>query len=228
MQELFLKERGIYYRTNQFVNGRKTLVFVHGLSGSSSAWKDYETRFGNDYNILTFDLRGHGKSLKPKLYKDYKIGEFVLDIKSLIDFLHIETCVLLGHSFGAAVALEFLLTYPEKVSEVIFLAPDFYTKGIRLTRLVFPLIGLSASVLRFFPFLKQTGSTFLEMYFGKSGSMSKVVELNSFNFLVKMFWMLQVVRIFHSYKICSFLEMIASCFVHVFWLGMRESSHFIL
>jgi len=157
MQESFLKERGVYYRTNQFQAGRKTLVFVHGLSGSSSAWRDYETRFENDYNILTFDLRGHGKSLKPKLYDDYKISEFVSDIKTLTDFLKIETFALVGHSFGASVALEFLLSHREKVNAAVFLAPDFHTKGIRLSRLVSPLISLGAGIMGVFSFLKQTG-----------------------------------------------------------------------
>lgn len=132
-------------------------MFVHGLSGSSSAWRDYETRFENDYNILTFDLRGHGKSLKPKSYDDYEISEFVQDTKILIDSLGIKTFVLVGHCFGASVALEFLLTHPEKVTTAVFLAPNFYTKGIRFSRFVFPLIALGAYVIKFFPFLKLTG-----------------------------------------------------------------------
>ena len=52
------------------------MVFVHGVSGSSSAWWPYEKIFENKYNILTFDIRGHGKLKKFPNYSDYKIKNF--------------------------------------------------------------------------------------------------------------------------------------------------------
>lgn len=157
MTEAFFTEGGLYYRTNKFETGRQTLVFVHGLSGSSSAWKKYEERFEKEYNILTFDLRGHGKSLKSKLYADYEIRGFAKDLKSLTDFLLIDKCTLIGHSFGASVAFEFLLAYPEKISSVVFLAPDFNTKRIGYVRILFPFIGWFIGILGLFPFQKKVG-----------------------------------------------------------------------
>jgi pimeloyl-ACP methyl ester carboxylesterase len=157
MTESFFAERGLYYRVNEFEPGRKTLVFVHGLTGSSSAWKKYEERFGKTYDILSFDLCGHGKSVRKESDKDYVIERFADDLKELLNFLHIEKCVLIGHSFGAVVALEFLLQNPDKVMSAIFLSPDFYTKGISLTKITFPIIVLVSYIARIFPVFKHKG-----------------------------------------------------------------------
>src|SRR5579859_2075215 len=99
MKEDYLSERGIYYRTNDFKGGRPTLVFVHGLLGSSSAWAPYEKLLQGNYNILTFDLRGHGKSVRPLKYREYEVRYFVKDIAALLEHLHITECVLVSHSF---------------------------------------------------------------------------------------------------------------------------------
>jgi len=86
MQEYIWEDR-IYYETNEFKPDRLTLVFVHGVSGSSSAWLPYEKIFENKYNILTYDIRGHGKSKKYPNYSDYEIKNFAEDLHDLISFL---------------------------------------------------------------------------------------------------------------------------------------------
>ncbi|MBI5817087.1 MAG: alpha/beta hydrolase [Candidatus Yonathbacteria bacterium] len=140
MKEFFFSERGIYYRTNEFHADRKTLVFVHGLSGSSSAWVEYEKRFEGEYNILSFDLRGHGKSMKPKNYEDYEIKKFTDDFQELIADLHLEKFILLSHSFGTLIALDFLLTHQDKLEAAIFLSPTFFVRKRTLARAIEPFL----------------------------------------------------------------------------------------
>ena len=90
MKELFFEERGLAYRSNNIEEGRKTLVFVHGLSGSSSAWYPYEEKFENAYNILTFDLRGHGMSKKQFFYSSYTPELMATDLVALLKHVGIE------------------------------------------------------------------------------------------------------------------------------------------
>ncbi len=125
MQEYFLTERGIAYRTNTFVSGRKTLLFVHGLSGTLSAWYAYEPLFEKDYNIITFDLRGHGASVHPKKFTEYALEYFADDMHSLLAHLGVSKCFIISHSFGAVVALEFVRRNPDYAEGVIFLAPPY-------------------------------------------------------------------------------------------------------
>lgn len=126
MKEYFFEKCGIAYRKNEFLSGRQTLVFIHGLSGSASAWFPYEKIFGEKSNLLTLDLRGHGKSGKPKKYADYEIEKSAGDVYELLQHLRIETCILVSHSYGALVALEFLVAHQEKVSATIFLSPTAF------------------------------------------------------------------------------------------------------
>lgn len=105
MIEHVCEARGMYYRTNTFSAGRPTVVLVHGVSGSSSAWKAYEARFESQYNLLTYDIRGHGKSKKYPRCRDYAIRHFVEDLHVLLEHLGVDTCILVSHSFSVLIAL---------------------------------------------------------------------------------------------------------------------------
>ena len=156
MKEYFFEPIGIYYKTNEFSPDRKTIVFIHGLSGSSSAWADYEKKFKEKYNVLTLDIRGHGKSKKFPYYSDYEIKHFANDVDELISYLNISKFILISHSFGTLVAVEYIKLYREKVSVNILLSPiidlnkDFSAKILR------PLLALS-KIFDFFPFHPKPG-----------------------------------------------------------------------
>ena len=132
-----------YYRINDFKQGRPLLVFIHGLTGSSSAWKKYEERFENNYNLLTYDLRGHGRTAKPKNYGDYEIKNFVQDLSELLKHMNITTFNIVSHSFGTLIALGFLAEQQDMVRSVIFLSPVFALKKRRLARIIEPLVGIT-------------------------------------------------------------------------------------
>ncbi|PIT93561.1 hypothetical protein COU00_03660 [Candidatus Falkowbacteria bacterium CG10_big_fil_rev_8_21_14_0_10_43_11] len=150
MKECFYKQKNIYYRVNEFRQNRPTLVFIHGLSGSSSAWAPYEKKFFEQYNLLTFDLRGHGKSAKPKNYSDYAIKNFADDLFSLLAHLKITNFILVSHSFGALIALEFLAEHQAIVKAAVFLSPNFAPDERLIARAVKPLLS-AAKIFKLLP-----------------------------------------------------------------------------
>jgi len=151
----YFSQSGIYYRINGFIPGRPTLVFIHGLSGSSSAWFEYEKKFESKYNIFTLDLRGHGVSIRPKSYNDYEIKKFADDISEIIAQLRIERFVLVSHSFGALIALELLEKEKEKIVSTVFLSPIF--DAPRVARLGLLLLSLGALCIKMFPSVPRHG-----------------------------------------------------------------------
>lgn len=142
MTEEYLDNR-IFFRKNKFEAARRTLVFVHGLSGSSSAWIEYEKKFEQDYNLLFFDLRGHGKSLKPKEYDEYTIEKFADDLVELIRHLKIEKFILISHSFGALIALEYLGRYQKLLEAIILLSPNYQIDRRPAAKLLKPFLKLT-------------------------------------------------------------------------------------
>jgi pimeloyl-ACP methyl ester carboxylesterase len=125
MKDELWEERGIAYRTNVFDDSRKTLVFIHGLGATCSVWEPYETALENDFNILTYDLRGHGFSLKYKNCADYDLKNLTDDLRALLDYLGIHSCSLVSSSIGTLVALLYVHGYPGTVRTNFLLAPIY-------------------------------------------------------------------------------------------------------
>ena len=73
------------------------------------------------HRVTTYDLRGHGYSdVTPN---HYTAADMVEDLRCLLDALGIEKPILVGHSFGADIALYFSLLYPERVPKLVALEP---------------------------------------------------------------------------------------------------------
>ena len=142
MKEYFFEDK-IYYRTNNFKPDRLTLVFVHGVSGSSSAWWPYEKIFENKYNILNYDIRGHGMSKKFPHYADYEIKNFAEDLHDLVTYLNISKFVLISNSFGGLIHLEYIKLWRDTVIANIFTSPEVYLYEGTLAKIVEPILKLS-------------------------------------------------------------------------------------
>ena len=154
MEGQYTKE-GIYYETNKFRKGRPTLVFVHGLSGSISSWDQFRRMQGR-YNVLFFDLRGHGKSAHYPDYEDYSLRNFAEDLYLLTREAKIKDFVIVSHSYGCLLALDFLGRYQKLISGAVFLSPDYRIGKTIRGRLTRALLA-SAQLLRYFPYKSQPG-----------------------------------------------------------------------
>jgi pimeloyl-ACP methyl ester carboxylesterase len=151
MTEGFFESRGIAYRTNDFKEGRPTLVFIHGLSGSCSAWYPYEEKFEKKYNLLTFDLRGHGLSKRWLKLGDYVIAASVADIEALMKHTGIERATIVGHSLGTSIALAFFEQYRARVTSLILLAPTMGLHNLLRVRATRPFIAGATALLHLMP-----------------------------------------------------------------------------
>ncbi|WP_407375048.1 alpha/beta fold hydrolase [Methanobrevibacter sp.] len=98
----------------------EVIVFIHGLSDSMVYWEPLVQGFKNDYKVLRFDLRGHGQS---ELGSDeISIDTYTDDLNGILDQLNIQKVNLVGFSLGGAVALNFAINYPSKVSSIVLMS----------------------------------------------------------------------------------------------------------
>jgi pimeloyl-ACP methyl ester carboxylesterase len=98
------------------------IVLLHGLSGNLAVWHLRMLPLLQDrFRLTTYDLRGHGNSSMPPA--GYATRDMARDLLALLDALDIEAPVLLGHSFGADIALHFALLFPARVSKLVLIEP---------------------------------------------------------------------------------------------------------
>ena len=89
----------------------KTLVLIHGLGGSTKSWETTVPLLSGHYQVLTWDVRGHGQSDKPE--GNYSAELFASDLAALLRTLGIGSAFVLGHSMGGVIALRFALDFPD-------------------------------------------------------------------------------------------------------------------
>jgi len=76
--------------------------------------------------LITFDLRGCGRSQKFGDPHRYSLDLVVEDLAQLLDLLHLESAILLGFSYGGRVALRFLDRYAARVQKLILASSTAY------------------------------------------------------------------------------------------------------
>jgi pimeloyl-ACP methyl ester carboxylesterase len=98
---------------------REPVVMLHGLFvGSLATW--YFTTapaLAERHRVLLYDLRGHGMSEKAKT--GYDLTTMQADLAAVVDGFTTDRVTLVGHSYGAVVALRFALAHPERVAKLV-------------------------------------------------------------------------------------------------------------
>lgn len=98
-------------------------VCVHGLSTPSRVWDPVAAGLGAlGFRVLVYDLYGRGHSDRPDGPQDSAF--FVAQLADLLDDQDIEGDItLLGYSMGGAIAAAFAATYPERLRQIVLIAP---------------------------------------------------------------------------------------------------------
>jgi pimeloyl-ACP methyl ester carboxylesterase len=99
---------------------RRLALCLHGFPESSYSWR-YQMKLLADlgYRVWAPDLRGYGKSDKPRRVADYRMDELVQDVAGLIDAAKADEVVLIAHDWGGAVAWDFVLRRLRKVDRFV-------------------------------------------------------------------------------------------------------------
>lgn len=104
MAELALEDAHLWY---ELQGTGRPLVFIHGGWSNARAWAPQVDRFADEYQVLTFDVRGHGNTGATDSER-YSIERFTDDLERLLAHLGLEQPILCGLSLGSMVVQEFL------------------------------------------------------------------------------------------------------------------------
>jgi pimeloyl-ACP methyl ester carboxylesterase len=93
----------------------ETVVFLHGLLGSSKSWAFQFDRLSRDYRMIAWDAPGYGQSGMVSA----SIEAFVEALREFIANIGQPKVSLVGHSMGGTVAACFAATFPDQVSRLV-------------------------------------------------------------------------------------------------------------
>ena len=97
----------------------RPMVFCYGLVCSSLHWTYQIEYFQRNNQAIWFDYRGHQNSEVPKDLKSLTIQNIAKDLGKLLDELKIEKPIILGHSMGVNVVLDFYRQHPDRVAAMV-------------------------------------------------------------------------------------------------------------
>jgi pimeloyl-ACP methyl ester carboxylesterase len=104
---------GVKFSYRQLGDG-PDVVLVHGLASNMAFWPmPVLRRLAARFRLTLYDLRGHGRSEMPP--SGYTTAEMAADLDALLDHAGVTQAHLVGHSYGAAIALSLASAWPERV-----------------------------------------------------------------------------------------------------------------
>ena len=111
------------FRMRYQVKGAGTpLILIHGFASSIVTWYRNLDALARDHRVYAIDLKGWGLSGKPS-NGDYSLLAQAHHLRSFMRAMGIERAVIVGHSMGGTVAVNFAVEYPEAALGIILVDP---------------------------------------------------------------------------------------------------------
>ena len=107
----------------KFNEKNPSLILLHGSGQSHVVWS-LTTQYlsGENYNVFTLDLPGHGNSEGESLKS---IEDMALWLNKVIEYLGIKQPSIVAHSQGCLIALEYANKFPKNLEKIVFIAGSY-------------------------------------------------------------------------------------------------------
>lgn len=106
----------------------RPLVLLHGWGFDHGSWQPIIDLLAAQYRVIVPDLRGHGSSQTPS--EPYEFAALSDDVNQLVESLDLsEPPVVVGHSFGGMVAMQFAVDHPASLGALVVVDADLNPPG---------------------------------------------------------------------------------------------------
>jgi esterase len=99
------------------------IACIHGTGSSAHVWGDALEQLARLGRVIAYDRRGHSRSERPEPYERTSVAEHADDAAALLHTLAATPAVVIGRSYGGAVATDLALRYPDRVRALVLLEP---------------------------------------------------------------------------------------------------------
>jgi pimeloyl-ACP methyl ester carboxylesterase len=108
------------------------IICVHGWPELSHAWRHQLAHFSAlGYTVAAMDVRGYGGSSKPHEISAYSMRNLTRDVAAVADALGGGKAILFGHDWGAPIAWNTAILFPDKIAAVAGLSVPYSPIGPR-------------------------------------------------------------------------------------------------
>ena len=97
------------------------LLLTHGYSATGEMWRGQVEAFSRHFQLITWDMRGHGRSDYPADPAAYSEAATVADMAALLGEVGAPTAIVGGLSLGGYMSLAFHLAHPERVRALLII-----------------------------------------------------------------------------------------------------------
>lgn len=109
-----IKSNGLYLNCELTgTSGAPVILFSHSLGSSLAMWESQRTVLESHFQVLTYDLRGHGASDAPK--GAYSLEQMAEDAVDLLEALKIDRVHFVGLSIGGMIGQALALNHPDRL-----------------------------------------------------------------------------------------------------------------
>lgn len=131
-----------------------TVVLVHGIPGCADGWRGVESELARSCDVVTVDLLGFGSSGGPSRPSSQDVGPMAqaAALAALLDDLGVRDATVVGHDFGAPIAVLLTADRPDLVGALVLLAGNTFPDTpipFPLSLTTAPAIGRLVSTLLF-------------------------------------------------------------------------------
>ncbi len=107
----------------EFDKKKPSILLMHGSGLTHIVWSLHEQFYvSQGFNVLSIDLPGHGNSDGPALKSIQEISDWV---KLLMKKVNISKIIIVGHSQGCLVGIDFASRYPDLISSLVLVAGSY-------------------------------------------------------------------------------------------------------
>ena len=123
----FIEINNVNIHYKESGSGEKTFILLHPFGGSTYSWREVMDDFAQYGQVIAYDRPAFGLTERPMpedwVENPYGMKANIEILKTLLDEFGIEKAILVGNSAGGGLAVAFALEYPERIEQLILVAP---------------------------------------------------------------------------------------------------------
>ncbi len=136
----FIKVQNInvHYREQGLLSDANPIILLHGTGASLHTFEVWADRLSKNHRVISIDLPAYGLT-GPFETADYSMTNYINFLSEFLVKKEIKKCILMGNSFGGAIAWNYSLQFPDQITKLVLIDASGYPTKSKSTPILFKL-----------------------------------------------------------------------------------------